>query len=143
MPSSCWLPPKPTPQNSSKFPFVFSAFSLSATNVENELNCAMLLFWGRGRLATHLPTPWGRGGRDQAGLEVREAPWRLGFPLSLSGKAHSPASAALEAAWVRGGEGRVTRSSKVGRPEWGILPLKAAWKNSPVFILRNKIIFLE
>lgn len=51
----------------------FFFFFLSATNVENELNCAMLLFWGLGRLASHLPTLWEEG-VDQAVFEVREAP---------------------------------------------------------------------
>lgn len=52
-----------SPQPRILFCFCVFTFFLSATNVENELNCAMLLFGGPGRVASRLPTPWlSRGG---------------------------------------------------------------------------------
>lgn len=60
----------PPTLNSSNFAFLFVfSFFLSATNVENELNCAMLLFWGWGTSASRLPTlrEEGAGAVSEAG----------------------------------------------------------------------------
>lgn len=67
-----YLLPPLLPHSQDRLILLFFPFSLlSATNIENELNRAMLLFWELGRLASHLPIHGGGGGH-QAVFEVRD-----------------------------------------------------------------------